>query len=235
MIQTERASLKDGKLHDTLRIYDLVTIRQAVNAHDQSQQVKPVWSFERVGKAPEGNAEFLSNLKWLPDSSAVAFLSQEEQYHCRLYLARLASKSIVPLTASRDDVLGFDVRDMSHYVFTVASRETDASLRRVLHASFRVGTGHPLYDRASQSRRPISFNAAIYGRRTAGNLCQYAIAEQARPSDSILMGTSPLRCPPKVVPLLLFAQSRMFQKIGRSVSHHHFRTARIGCELTIRI
>lgn len=146
VIQTERASLKDGKLHDTLRIYDLVTIRQAVNAHDQSQQVKPVWSFERVGKAPEGNVEFLSNLKWLPDSSAVAFLSQEEQYHCRLYLARLASKSIVPLTASRDDVLGFDVRDMSHYVFTVASRETDASLRRVLHASFRVGTGHPLYE-----------------------------------------------------------------------------------------
>ena len=146
VVQTERASLKDGELHDTIQIYNLATIRQAVNARDRSQQVKPVWSFERVGKAPEGNAEFLSDLKWLPDSSGVAFLSQEEQYHCRLYLARLASESIVPLSASRDDVLGFDVRDRSHYVFTVASRETDASLRRVLHAFFRVGTGHPLYE-----------------------------------------------------------------------------------------
>ena len=142
-VQTERASLQDGLMHETFIVYDLKAVREAVNAPDGSAQLAPKWSFERAVKDfGSGYSVRVWHLKWLANGTGFAFLLQEDQYHHRLYLAKIASKEVVPLSAPGDDVLGFDIRDRYHYVFTVASHEAESKLREVLKAPYRVGTGH---------------------------------------------------------------------------------------------
>jgi dipeptidyl aminopeptidase/acylaminoacyl peptidase len=148
LVHTERASLEDGNMHDTLRLYKMSSIREAVNGLEANLQVEPLWSFERVTKDPGGNSDRISRMKWLPDSNSFAFLLQVDADHHRLYLANIASKRVIPLSAARDDVLGFDIRDSSHYVYTTASHEAEAKLKALEEAPYRVGTGHSLEELA---------------------------------------------------------------------------------------
>jgi len=139
-VQTERACLEDGMVHETVRVYSLEAIRQAIRAPDPTEQVEPLWSFER--STPSGDdSPRISAIKWLPDGTGFGFALRVDQYHRRLFLALVAAKTVIPLSAAGDDVLGFDIRDRSHYVFTVGSHETLAKLQRALEAPFQVGTG----------------------------------------------------------------------------------------------
>jgi dipeptidyl aminopeptidase/acylaminoacyl peptidase len=144
LVPTERASLEDGLMHDTVRVYRLNTLRKAVNASGPDQPVEPLWSFERVTKDPGGNTDRISRMKWLSEGNAFAFLFRVDPYHHRLFLADVAKKEVVALSAESDDVLGFDIRDATHYVFTVASHDAEEEVKRSLEAPYRVGTGKAL-------------------------------------------------------------------------------------------
>ncbi len=145
---TEQSSLQDGMMHEAFRVYNLKAIREAVNALDQRRPIEPVWSFDRALKDVGGNSDRVSRVKWLADGSGFAFLLQVDQYHHLLYLAKVDSTEVVPLSAEGDDVLGFDVRDQLHYVFTVASHEAETKLKDDSERPFRVGTGHYLTELA---------------------------------------------------------------------------------------
>ncbi len=148
VVQTERASLQDGMMHETLRLYNLKTVRAAMNAPDQSKPIRPVWLFERAVKDSGGNSDRISRIKWLANGSGFAFSVQTDQYHHRLYLANIGSQRVITLSPAGEDVLGFDIRDFSHYVFTVASHEAEAKLKLAFEAPFRAGTGHYLSELA---------------------------------------------------------------------------------------
>jgi dipeptidyl aminopeptidase/acylaminoacyl peptidase len=141
VVPTEWASLEDGMMHETFRIYDMKAIRAAVNTSNSEQKSEPIWSFEKVVKDAGGSSDRVSQVKWVADESGFAFVLQADQYHHRLYLASIGSHEVIPLSAEGDDVLGFDIRDQSHYVFTVASHQTLARLQDALKAAYRVGTG----------------------------------------------------------------------------------------------
>jgi len=141
---TEQASLKDGRLHDTLRTYSLNTIREVMDASDVNHKAEPVWTFEESASSGDGIEDRISHIGWLSDGSGFAFLYQIDRYHHRLYLAKIASKQVVSLSPEGDDVLGFTIRDSSHYVFTVASQEAEKRLEDALKTPFRVGTGRSL-------------------------------------------------------------------------------------------
>ena len=144
VVHTDRASLDDGLLHDKFWIYSLKSIHEFVGGLGRSGQVEPVWSFELATKDAGGNSDRVSRIKWLSDSSGFAFLLQVDRNHHRLQLATVVNKEVAPLSADGDNVLGFDIRDRSHYVYTIASREAEARLKNDSEAPYRVGTGSSL-------------------------------------------------------------------------------------------
>ncbi len=148
LVHTEHASLEDGMMHDKFRLYRLDSVRRAANSRDFSPRVDPVWSFEWRSMDPGGNADRISHVQWLADGKAFAFLFQMKPYRHRLYLAEVGSRRVVPLSRETDDVLGFDIRDASHYVFTIASHRAEQQIRSTQNATYRVGTGRSLEELA---------------------------------------------------------------------------------------
>jgi len=145
VVHTTRASLSDGKLHDQLRIYDMKKLRFFVNAPDPVKPPEPLWVIDESTATEGQDQPLISQIRWLRDGDGVAFLLRSGQ-HRRLYLARIESKEVIPLSPDGDDVLSFDIRDQLHYVFTMASSETKENLARDLNTPFRVGTARRIYD-----------------------------------------------------------------------------------------
>ena len=141
LVPTERASLEDGMMHDVLRVYSLEALRKSLDTASADQSIEPIWSFERVTKDPGGNTDRISRVKWLSGGKAFAFLFRVDAYHHRLYLADVVKREVVALSTEADNVLGFDIRDATHYVFAEASHEAEAEMNKTLEAPYRVGTG----------------------------------------------------------------------------------------------
>ena len=144
-VHTTRASLDDGKLHDQLRIYDMEKLRRFVNSSDPRDSAEPFWIIDESTATEGQDQPLITNLRWLRDGSGVAFLLRSAG-HRKLHLALIGSRDVVPLSPEGDDVLSFDIRDRSHYVFTVASSETKETLAKDLQAPFRIATGHRIYE-----------------------------------------------------------------------------------------
>lgn len=47
VVQTEWASLQDGMVHETLRVYSLRAIGQAIRGPEPTGKIAPLWSFDR--------------------------------------------------------------------------------------------------------------------------------------------------------------------------------------------
>lgn len=146
LVHTMRASLKDNAIHDELRVYTITQLREFVNRTEPEKVVDPIWTLEESRPDVGGDGPLVSDLRWLDDESGVAFLLQTDPQHRRLCVADLDSGVAKELTSDQDDVLGFAIRDKSHYVFTVSSHETKDRLLRDLDAPFQVGTDRPFWD-----------------------------------------------------------------------------------------
>jgi dipeptidyl aminopeptidase/acylaminoacyl peptidase len=145
LIHTTRASLQDGRLHDQLRVYDIQGLRTFVNASDMHVPPLPLWVLDQ-STAEAGNGQpLITRLRWLKDESGIAFLLYSSR-HRRLYLARLDSREVLPLSPDQVEVLSFEVQDRSHYVFTVASAKRNGNSKSEADAAFRVGTGRSIYE-----------------------------------------------------------------------------------------
>ena len=152
LVEAERGSVEDGKLHDELRVYDVAAVRKFVNASDLLSQPVPLWVVKESSGSAERGDTILSNVRWLTDGSGFAFLLQQSPFRRRLYLGLIAPKRVILLSPEGENVLGFDIRDQSHFVFTLASREVSTSIKLALAKPSRVGTGDTFYDMAFPDR-----------------------------------------------------------------------------------
>jgi dipeptidyl aminopeptidase/acylaminoacyl peptidase len=139
-VQTERAALASDALRETVRIYSLDHIARALNTGELSK-VEPEWSFDKVVTAQGSGSAGLSRLEWLSDSSGVAFLLRRNSYQHTLCFADLKTRQVQILSGGKQDIMGFDIRDATHYVFAAASDDARQRLFDQEKTSFRVGTG----------------------------------------------------------------------------------------------
>ena len=73
-VHTERGLLKEDRVQDEVRIYDLRTLRSFAN--EPSMETPPAcWT---IIKSTYKEGLIISSLRWLPDSSGVAFLLRAE-------------------------------------------------------------------------------------------------------------------------------------------------------------
>jgi len=147
LVHTAGASLRDGKVHEELRIYDMSRLSTFVNASTDGISVAPEWRLEESTKTfGDQDEPIITNIRWLSDESGIAFLLRLKPNHARLCLANLNSTIPTLLSSAGDNVLGFAIRDNSHYVFVAASRETKGRLTQASTGPYQVGTGKPLWD-----------------------------------------------------------------------------------------
>ena len=146
LVHTVRASLKDDAVHDELRVYSTTQLREFVNDRETSHEVEPIWKIDESEVGVNGDGPLVSSLRWLDDERGIAFLLRTDARHRRLCVAKLDSPRVTELSSAQDDVLAFAIRDESHYVFAVASRETRERILKALNAPSQVGTGRSFWD-----------------------------------------------------------------------------------------
>ena len=127
VVHTEHGRLDIDCPESSLRIYRTADVRSFLLHPRMDIQPPPIWSFS---KSTYKDGPVISKLKWLRDSSGFGFLSKSNTGEDRLFLADVRTRTIRALTPEGQRVTGFDIRDASHFVYTVLSpaiREQAAS------------------------------------------------------------------------------------------------------------
>jgi dipeptidyl aminopeptidase/acylaminoacyl peptidase len=142
-VYSARGRLDINRPEDSIRFYRSRDVKRLLDGgYDASQSVSPFWII-RLSSDIEG--VIISDWRWLPDSSGIAFVQRMTHGYRRLVLADIREKVIEALTSPRESVRQFDIRDRSHYVYTTLGLQ---EIRRhgESQAPFVVGTGRQLYE-----------------------------------------------------------------------------------------
>lgn len=141
-VYTERGRLDLNRPEDSLRFYSSEVVETFLKRSDESQVPSPLWI---LSLSTDAEGPIIQDWRWLADSSGVAFL-QRNRGHERLVLADLRRMRVEQLTAEREMVNGFDVRDRHHYVYTVVDQTDRQKWQVELQRPATVGTGRSLIE-----------------------------------------------------------------------------------------
>ena len=142
-VWSERGLLKNDRVEDDLRVYQIAALRRFVRNPGQAPPPVPAPVLE-LHEATFIEGPIISQIRWLPNSKGLAFLLRSAHDANQLMVMGLKQARPRVLSLRGQDVTAFDVRDTSHYVYGVAS------LDRVLPAPWGSGgvawdgTGQPL-------------------------------------------------------------------------------------------
>jgi dipeptidyl aminopeptidase/acylaminoacyl peptidase len=117
-VRAERGVLERNCLEDELRVYDMDALREFVVHPEQKEAPKPIWSL-RESTYKEG--VLISTIRWVRNSSGLAFLLEDNQGRHQLILASLKQSQPQILSVKGQDVTAFDVRNAAHYAYTIHS------------------------------------------------------------------------------------------------------------------
>jgi dipeptidyl aminopeptidase/acylaminoacyl peptidase len=123
-VDIERGLLKTNRVQDELRLYSMDALRSSLKWHARRPAPPPLWT---IRESTYSVGPLIKEIGWLRNSSGVTFLLTDTGGRNRLVVAIIKARTVSVLTARGQDVMSFDVRDLSHYAYTI--RDT-RSLRR---------------------------------------------------------------------------------------------------------
>lgn len=139
----ERGLPEMNRPESTLRVYRVLDIHRFLEQPNETMQVTPYFE---VTKSTYGHGPIITQIRWLANSREIAFLLKSSSGYDQLFLADLRTKKLLELTPDGQSVVEFDLRDQSHYVYSVKSSAIQEAARRRSHNVGFVGTGLPLRD-----------------------------------------------------------------------------------------
>ena len=101
----------------TLRVYRMREVRLFV----EDQGIKSAPPFWTIGECANPEGPNISDVRWLSDSSALAFLAKNRFGNDQLTLADVRTKTVRSLTPASTHVTAFDLTSRHRYVYTVLS------------------------------------------------------------------------------------------------------------------
>lgn len=137
----ERGLLDKNVVEDYLRVYDIAGLRKFVGYARQLRALAPVLDL-RESTYKEG--PIISQIRWLRDSSGVAFLLKSAQGENQLVFMGLRQSRPQVLSLKGQAVTAFDVLDAKHYVYAVRAPGGDLSPTRRSRWVAWDGTGQLL-------------------------------------------------------------------------------------------
>lgn len=159
----ERGLLKRNLVQDELRVYDILELGRFLREPRRLRAPAPILDL-RESTYSEG--PIISQIQWLPDSRGVAFLLRTTRGNSRLMIVGLGDTLPRTLSLNSQDVTSFDVRDATHYVYTVFAPNSDSAVEGTW--TTEVGTGHSLFELLSPSewQSKIEYGASENGLRS---------------------------------------------------------------------
>jgi hypothetical protein len=159
----ERGLLKKDLIEDEMRVYDMTALMRFVLHPDRSPAPTPVLDL-RESTYKEG--PIISQIQWLPNSSGLAFLlrTEEGNYQLAMVGLRPGLRQARPrvLSLMGQDVTTFDVRDSTHYAYTVFRPGNDVRPVPERRWTSAVGTGHSLADLLVPSEELANYVGAAH-------------------------------------------------------------------------
>jgi poly(3-hydroxybutyrate) depolymerase len=137
-VYSERGLLDRDRPESTVRIYKIADVRRSLKGAADQVAPRPYWV---ISKATYKDGPIISNLRWLKDSSALAFLARTSTGEQQLFLADISKQTLLPLSRSDEDVTAFDIQDSNNYVYTVVSAEIHKRAASDSQAVAIVGNG----------------------------------------------------------------------------------------------
>lgn len=142
IIQSEHGRLDLNRCESTVRLYATADLKRFLPASPTTPAPPPMWTFS---KATSRDGPVISSIRWLRDSSGFGFLEMSLSGKEQLYLADLRSRTVRSLTPAEQSVRSFDIRDSSHFVYTVLSPSIRERIESESHAESVVATGRRIF------------------------------------------------------------------------------------------
>lgn len=140
-VDTERGVLHRNRPESTLRVY------RTNDAHffllHSGQRPAPIWE---LTKSTYKDGPIISHIRWLEDSSGIAFLMKTASGNDQLFLANLKTRLLQSISSRDQQVTAFDVADQSHIVYSALSPLIGEEAASESHATSVVGTGRTFPD-----------------------------------------------------------------------------------------
>lgn len=142
-IETERGLLQVNRVEDELRIYSMEALRSFLELHVQRSVPRPLWA---IRESTYSGGPLIQQIGWLRNSSGVTFLLTNSNGQNQLVVALIKARTVKYLTADAQDVMSYDVRDLTHYVYAVRDLASWRRAARDRSAASFDATGRSLYD-----------------------------------------------------------------------------------------
>jgi hypothetical protein len=137
-VLTERGRLDLNQMESTLRIFRTNDLRQFSLDPNSNLVPFPVWE---ITKSTYKDAPIIFDVRWLADSSGLAFLVTTASGNNQLVLADIRTRRVSDLTPQTQHVTAFDIRNRTNFVYTMPSPTIGAKAREESLRISVVGTG----------------------------------------------------------------------------------------------
>ena len=142
VVDTERGRIDLNRPESTLRVYRTEDVEKFLRSSQDDQEAVPFWI---VTKSSFKDGPIITNIRWLADSSAFGFLAKNALGNDQLFLGDVQTKRILTLTRTTQQVMSFDIRDRTHYVYCIQSPELREMDTREREATLVAAQGHNIY------------------------------------------------------------------------------------------
>ena len=139
-VYTEHGRLDLNRPESILRVYGTKDIVHILKEQPDTKESSPLWE---IPMSTYRHGPIVTRMRWLRDSSGVAFLAKTVSGNNQLLLADLRTKVIHQLTGDDQHVISFDIRTQHNFVYTALTPppKPGPSLR----PSAIIGTGKDLF------------------------------------------------------------------------------------------
>lgn len=123
-VWVERGLPKKNLVEDNLRVYSMAALLKFARDTHHTRVPSPLVNL-RESTYKEG--PIISSIHWLPNSRGLVFLLRNAHGEENLAFISLKNSKLHILSLRSQDVTAFDVRDLTHYVYTVLTPGGDSS------------------------------------------------------------------------------------------------------------
>ena len=122
-VVTERGRLDMNAPEDTIWVFRVEDVQHFVQHPEQDNPPIP---FPLAQMATDKDGPLIEQVRWMPDSSGVAFTAVRKSACCKfhqVFVANVGTHVVKALTPEDQDVSDFDIRSDSRYVYQVSAPE----------------------------------------------------------------------------------------------------------------
>jgi dienelactone hydrolase len=141
VVTSERGRLDINRPESSLRVYRTEDVRSFLPQSSAKDEPSPFWV---VNKSTYRDGPIITDVRWLADSTGIAFLVKTGSGNNQLFLGDMRRKDLQGLTEEDRNVTAFDVRSRGRFAYTLSSRTLRNGGFEERDAPQFVGTGRAL-------------------------------------------------------------------------------------------